>query len=179
MAADFPTSIADFLSYIPAAGKAIPYDVFQNLMDEILAIETVLGAGSVGGTSFTPTIVSAGGGTPTYSLQVGRYRRFCGLVQVTGRVTLATFGTLAAGAILIGGLPVTSVNTADLFGSAVIPYWSNLTTAATNVTGYVPNNGSAIQLNLVAAAVTTVAALTKADLTGTSGFVFSGIYPAS
>jgi hypothetical protein len=31
-------------------------------------------------TAFTPTIISSGGGTPTYSLQVGRYRRVNGWV---------------------------------------------------------------------------------------------------
>jgi hypothetical protein len=180
MAADFPTSLADFLSYAPASEKGVPFDVMQNIMDEILAVQTLLGAGSAPGTAFTPTIVSSGGGTPTYTVQVARYRRFMGLVQFTGYVKLASFGTLAAGTITIAGLPVASVNTASLFSSVTIPWWGGLTTPATHLTGTIAANASSIVLYLVTGtAVVTPAQLTKADLTATSELIFSGIYPAT
>lgn len=178
MASSFPTSLDSF-GYTAAAGKGLPFDVVQLQMDAIIAIETLLGAGSAPGTAFTPTIISSGGGTPTYTTQVARYRRFLGLVQITGRITLATFGSLAAGTITIGGLPVASVNTSNLYSAVHIPFWNSLTTAVVNVTGYVAPNVSVITMNIVTAAATGVTAMTKADLSATSDLIFSGIYPAT
>lgn len=180
MAADFPTSLADFLSYTAASEKGVPYDVFQNIMDEILAVQTLLGAGSAAGTAFTPTIISSGGGTPTYTLQLGRYRRLFGLVQVIGHVTLATFGTLAAGNISIGGLPVASVNTSGLQSPGAVTWWNALTTAAIAIPALVAPSSSQIDLFLVTAATTgPLANLTKANLSSTSDLIFSAIYPAT
>lgn len=177
MATDFPTSIDSF-GFTAAAGKGVPYDVLQRAMDAIVAIETLLGAGAAAGTAFTPTIISSGGGAPTYSVQVARYRRFFGLVHVTGRVTLATFGTLAAGTVTIGGLPFASVNTTNLPSMAAIN-WSALTTAAVHVNGYVAPNASAITLNIVTAAAVNTVQMTKADLSATSDLIFSALYPAT
>jgi hypothetical protein len=176
MATSFPAAIDSF-GYTASAGAGVPFDVFQRAMDAIVAIETLLGAGAAAGTAFTPTIVSSGGGTPTYSLQVGRYRRFLGLVQITGQVALATFGTLAAGSITIGGLPVASANISALSSAAVIPFWT-LTTAAIHLPGLIQPNTSAIVMQIVTAAVTTPAAMQKSDLVATSDFVFSAIYPS-
>jgi hypothetical protein len=179
MAADFPTTLADFLSYTPAAGKGVPFDVLQNILDEILAVQTLLGAGSAAGTSFTPTIVSSGGGTPTYTRQVARYRRFLGLVQITGRVTLATFGTLAAGTVSIGGLPVASVNTTDVYSNVLIN-WSALTTSAVNVTAKVSPNSSVIDLQILTAASTSsLTLMQKTDLSATADLFFTGVYPSA
>jgi hypothetical protein len=180
MATSFPAAIDSF-GYTASAGAGVPFDVFQRGMDAIVAIETLLGAGSAAGTAFTPIIVSSGGGTPTYSVQVGRYRRVNGMVQLAGRITLATFGTLAAGTITIQGCPVTSVNIANLYGTCTVPYWAALTTATVNITGYVPPASASLTLHLVTAAVTTMGAtqMTKADMTATSDFIFSAIYPAT
>jgi hypothetical protein len=178
MSADFPTTLADFLSYTPAAGKGVPFDVLQNIMDEILAVETLLGAGSAAGTAFTPTIVSSGGGTPTYTTQVARYRRAFGLVHITGRVTLATFGTLAAGAVSIGGLPVASVNTASLYSMVQIS-WFALTTAVVSMSGTIAPNSSVIDLQHLTAAATSATTTQKADLSATSNLTFSAWYPSA
>ena len=40
----FPTAIVDFL-YTAAAGKAVPTDVFQKILDEIVALETAMVSG--------------------------------------------------------------------------------------------------------------------------------------
>ena len=178
MATDFPTSIDNF-GFTAAAGKAVPFDTYQRAMDAIVAIETLLGAGSAASTSFTPTIVSSGGGTPTYTTQVGRYRRFLGLVHVTGRITLATLGTLATGTITIEGLPVASVNTSGLYSAIAFGSWQNLTTNVVNINGFIAPNTSVIQVNIVTVAAQGVTAMAKADLAGTSDFVFSGLYPAT
>jgi hypothetical protein len=129
-------------------------------------------------TAFTPTIISSGGGTPTYSLQVGRYRRVNGWVEITGQITLATFGTLAAGSITIGGLPVAAVNISALASAVAVPFWT-LTTAAIHLPALIQPNTSVIVMQIVTAAVTTPAAMQKSDLSATSDFVFSAAYPSA
>jgi hypothetical protein len=128
--------------------------------------------------SFTPTIISSGGGTPTYSLQVGRYRRVNGWVEITGQITLATFGTLAAGSITIGGLPVAAVNISALASAVAVPFWT-LTTAAIHLPALIQPNTSVIVMQIVTAAVTTPVAMQKSDLSATSDFVFSAAYPSA
>lgn len=128
--------------------------------------------------SFTPTIISSGGGTPTYSRQVARWRKWNGLIHVTGRVTLATFGTLAAGTVSIGGLPATSVNVADLYSMVAIN-WSALTTAAVYVNGLIAPNSVAISLNIVTAAAVSTTGMQKTDLSATSDFIFTALYPST
>jgi hypothetical protein len=129
-------------------------------------------------TSFTPTIISSGGGTPTYSLQVGRWRRVNGWVEITGQITLATFGTLAAGSITIGGLPVAAVNISALASAVAVPFWT-LTTAAIHLPALIQPNTLVIVMQIVTAAVTTPAAMQKSDLSATSDFVFSAAYPSA
>jgi hypothetical protein len=129
-------------------------------------------------TAFTPTIISSGGGTPTYSLQVGRWRRVNGWVEITGQITLATFGTLAAGSITIGGLPVAAVNISALASAVAVPFWT-LTTAAIHLPALIQPNTSVIVMQIVTAAVTTPAAMQKSDLSATSDFVFSAAYPSA
>lgn len=127
--------------------------------------------------AFTPTIVSSGGGTPTYSVQVARWQRHNGQVQISGQVTLATLGTLAAGTITIAGLPVAHVNVANLITAATVSYWV-LVSAAAAVTGVIDPASSSIRL-LLSTSGTAPVNLTKADLGGTSQFIFSAVYPVT
>jgi hypothetical protein len=177
MATSFPTAIDSF-GYTATAGAGVPFDVFQRAMDAIVAIETLLGAGSAAGTPFTPTIASSGGGTPTYSAQVARYRRFFGLVHITGRVTLATFGTLAAGSVSIGGLPVASVNTPNLYAMAAVS-WFAMNAPVVFMSGTIAPNASAIALQHLTVAATGATTTQKSDLSATSDFIFSAIYPSA
>jgi hypothetical protein len=51
--------------------------------------------------TFTPTLVSVGGGAPTYTSQVGRYTKIGRQVTVIIEVTLATKGTLPSGSQIL------------------------------------------------------------------------------
>jgi len=54
---------------------------------------------------WTPTLISSGGGVPTYSTQTGQLIRIGNLIQATFFITLTALGTLAAGTLSIGNLP--------------------------------------------------------------------------
>jgi CBS domain containing-hemolysin-like protein len=90
-------------------------------------------------------------------------------------VTLATKGTLGVGTVTIAGLPVASVNTANLSASIVISSYL-LTTAVVWVVGNITPGASAIQVVQNAAASASGSNTTVADLAATSTFSFSGTY---
>lgn len=60
--------------------------------------------------TFTPTVVSSGGGTPTYAFQIGRYTKVGNRCHFDINVQLASTGTLAAGNVTVAGLPFTVKN---------------------------------------------------------------------
>jgi hypothetical protein len=128
--------------------------------------------------SWTPTISSTGGGTPTYTTQVGKYIKVGKKVFVTGKVQLATKGTLAAGGISIGGLPFATENTASQESSASFSNYA-LTTAIVALWGNIAPNTTSISLFLNTAAATSVSTLTDVNLSATSLFSFSATYIAS
>lgn len=57
--------------------------------------------------TFTPTVLSSGGGTPTYSTQYGSFTKIGGRVLFEINIQLATLGTLAAGNVSVQGTPFT------------------------------------------------------------------------
>jgi hypothetical protein len=69
--------------------------------------------------TFTPILAATGGGTATYSAQVGRYRKIGSFVCVWARVNLATVGTLS-GSIVVASLPFTSQNATNYFSLGTI-----------------------------------------------------------
>lgn len=128
--------------------------------------------------SWTPTITSAGGGTPTYTTQVGKYIKVGKKVFITGKVQLATKGTLAAGAVSIGGLPFTSENVASQDASASFSNYA-LTTAIVALWGNIAPNTTSISLFINTAAATSVTNMTDVNLSATALFSFSATYVAS
>lgn len=56
--------------------------------------------------TFVPTIVSTGGGAPTYTLQQGAYTQIGNRVFFNLFIIMATTGSIAAGSLTIAGLPV-------------------------------------------------------------------------
>lgn len=60
--------------------------------------------------TWTPTLVSAGGGAPVYGIQSGSYERVGRKVTARFKLTTSGVGTLAAGFLSIGGLPLASAN---------------------------------------------------------------------
>jgi hypothetical protein len=189
LAASYPSAIKSFTTRI--AGDTIQPAHINDLQDEVAAIETDIFTNGLTLTSgqidfpatqvpsagantlddyeegtFTPTITSAGGGAGTYGTQVAGYVKIGRKVSVSGRVVLATKGTLAAGAV-------------NLYFAATIPSWVQLATTAVNVTGFISPGGSAIELTLIPSATASPSAMVIADLNATGGFVFAAEYQAA
>jgi hypothetical protein len=101
--------------------------------------------------TFTPTMVSSGGGTPTYTTQIGRYTRIGNLVYFGLVIVQSGAGSLAAGNLTIGGLPFTAVTEATSNGGVSIGSVENLTFAAGDqqVTAIVPQGATTVTLNFV------------------------------
>lgn len=125
--------------------------------------------------TWTPTVTSAGGGTPTYTTQSGSYVKVGKKVTITGTVTLATKGTLAAGAASIASLPFTNIAQATPVAFGVFSF----TTPIVWLTGQVVASGSTIQLFHNTAAATSNTGTQVADLSATSTLTFSATYIAS
>ena len=124
--------------------------------------------------TWTPALASSGGGSATYSTQIGDYTKAGRLVTFTGRIILASKGTLGAGTVTITGLPFTSK--ATLHGSIVISFWNVLTTAATYVSGFINPSATTVGLTIATGAVIALVQLTVADLGATNDFLFEGFY---
>lgn len=127
---------------------------------------------------WTPILVSAGGGTPTYGIQIGSYERIGR--QVTGRFTLSITGagTLAAGFISIGGLPLTSANVTNDNGAMVITRWNGIGLDGTyvNVGGVIaPNTTTAALFESSNAAITSAFGLQVASISATT-FLIQGTF---
>jgi hypothetical protein len=198
MAASYPTSVKSFTT------KADAVDLYQaahinDIQDEVTAIEQdiltnglTLTSGKIkfpatqvpsAGVndlddyeegSFTPLILSSGGGTPTYTTQVGGYTKIGRKVFIHGAVQLATKGTLAAGSVSIGGLPFTPLNTANLHSAVCIGQVDNMTTGIVWMSGTIPPNVSAVALNHRVAAAASSTPTTVADIGATLLIIFSG-----
>jgi hypothetical protein len=128
--------------------------------------------------TWTPTIISSGGGTPTYTSQVGRYVKVGRFVYVTGTIVLATKGTLAVGNVSIGPLPFTTENVTLQIASAAFSSWV-MGTAIVHLTGNVGANATAVSLQHLTVAATNLTSTTVADLAATSQFVVTLGYVAS
>lgn len=170
MAASFPSSVKSFTSRV--SGDTIQPAHINDLQDEVTALETGLFTSG----TWTITLASSGGGTPTYTNRTGYYLRKGNEVTASGILTLLTRGTLAAGTMSITGLPFASKNATGNYAPVEIPYWATLTTSVIHLGGFVPPNVSAITLTKATAAATSSTTLDKADLADTSEFIFSVTY---
>lgn len=126
--------------------------------------------------SWTATLVSSGGGAPTYTRRTGYYTKIGNLVQAQLYLTLASLGTLAAGNLTITGLPFGSKNQTDGYSVVCCPYWASMTTALSSLGGFINPNASSINLVRAAAATVSTGNLTVADLAGTSEFMLNVNY---
>lgn len=126
--------------------------------------------------SWAPVIGGAGGTSgQTYSTQGGFYTKVGRLVVASGVAILSAKGTIT-GNVEIQGLPVAAGNLTNFF--AVLPLeWRALNTNWVNIVARVASTGAvAIVEGATAAGVANTTALTTADITNTSGFVFTIIY---
>lgn len=127
--------------------------------------------------SFTPTIISSGGGTPTYNLQQGFYVQTGKKVRVGGRVSISAFNTLLAGNVSIGGIPLTGDTGVGDYHTFLI-WWNSFASAMITVLGLMNYAiGTSISMYGITAAATSVATLlTTAALGSTGDMIFSGEY---
>lgn len=125
--------------------------------------------------SWTPTITSAGGGTPTYSTQTGFYEQIGRQITVRFTVVLATAGTLGAGNISVGGLPVTAVGT----GMCSISQYSTAGLTALNVGVGGVISDATTSIGLVSFSNTATSAITVAQAGATAFFIGYCTYKAS
>src|SRR5690606_3584336 len=132
------------------------------------------------GGAFTPTLLSTGGGTPTYTTQAGYYRKFGSQATIYGRVSISSKGTLAAGNVTIGGIPFTNNASANLFSSCSIGYADGITLVADafQVLARIDPGGSQVILGF-ARTGSTVTGVTVADISASFDFIFSCTYIVS
>jgi hypothetical protein len=129
--------------------------------------------------TFTPGIGGSGGQSgQAYSIQVGSYVKIGRFVHAQFTIALSTLGTVTGNA-QITGLPFASENVANQNASAVISYFSGLTTNVVWLSAFVAPNASVLQLFKLAAASTGAVAVVQADLSNTSALVGSVTYVAA
>lgn len=129
--------------------------------------------------SFQMTLVSAGGGAPTYTNRTCYYMKIGQFVHFYGLLTLATLGTLAAGGLTITGLPFTVGNLSGGFGGHASPYWANLNANKIMVGTLLSPNSATITVTALGAAATSTGQLNQTDLTGTSEWIVQGSFRAT
>lgn len=125
--------------------------------------------------SFTPTLVSAGGGTPSYSVQSGVYTKVGRVVHFQLRVTLSGLGSLAAGAMTIAGLPFTA-NASTALATAPFGFYGGLATSIYNIFGFILGSSTSVSIYILTAAATSPTAMNKTDLGAGADFVCGGSY---
>lgn len=125
--------------------------------------------------SFTPTLVSSGGGVPNYGTVYGNAQKIGDRVFFNLRVNITGLGTLGAGNLTVAGLPWTSLNdTADDVSPASSTF-SNVSAAlAAPPLARVPNNAASVDLLKWVGG--TITPLTLADITATAVINISGHY---
>lgn len=120
--------------------------------------------------TFTPTLVSSGGGAPTYTLQQGLYTQMGNRIYFSINLVLATTGTLGAGTLTIAGLP-----TAAAASVALSTAFQSLAVGAITATAAVTSNAST-SITVYKFASGSLTQLADTDLQGTSQFLISGNY---
>lgn len=127
--------------------------------------------------SFTPTVGSSGGGTPTYSAQAARYVKVGKRVDFWLDVALATKGTLAAGNIRVDGLPFTAAG--SLIQSAAIGFFSGMSTSIVHLIAHNPASTTRLDVWHMTAAGTGLSQTQVSDVGATWRIVIAGTYEAS
>lgn len=174
--ANYPTSI--WSPNTKSAGQTIQASHVNDAQDEVVAIET----GLLTINSFTPTLVSAGGGAPTYSTQIGLALKVGKAVPFYVRITLTNLSTLAAGGLTIAGLPYTSNATANSQAPCFVGSFQGMTTSSADLSAFVNVNATTITLNILTGAAVTggtatgVAQMNKTDISNTFDIIVGGVY---
>lgn len=170
MATNFPTSLDSYTTKVNAVDTVNASHV-NDLQDAVVAIETILGAGSVASTTFTPQLKFGGAAVSMTGTLVGRHVRLGRLVAVSISITLTAKGSSTGAATV--DLPFTVLGTT--YG-----YWiaDHRAMASSYVqVGLLPTSGATTcQVRGLTAAGTSTAGLTDAAFTDTSALYLGGLY---
>ena len=177
MATNFPTSVDSFTTKANNVDTISAANV-NDLQDSVVAIETLLGAGALRSTSWSPTFTFET--TPPTSISygannAGRYCQFGNIVFFTCRLVVSSF-VLGSGAGNIRCiLPSTSANVAGNWSTVAVRAVSGFATLWPAV-GQIPVNTNVCQL--LSYTSTAAPTLLTASNVSTSGFevLFSGFY---
>lgn len=123
--------------------------------------------------SFTPTITTSGTvGTPSYTVQVGSYEQIGRQVTVRFSILLSGWTGSPTGNVLIAGLPVTSTNATNDYGSCYIGNYNTAGLAASSygVGGLILTNSTNVLLttnnNAATGTISPAQAGTTLNITG-------------
>lgn len=169
MATNFPTSLDSYTPKVDGVDTVLAAHI-NNVQDAIVAIETLLGAGSAAGT-YSPALTFGGAAVGmAYGAQNGRYLRLGNTVFVTGYIILSAKGSSTGSATV--SLPVAA---GSAFQGYLSTYWS-LNSNYVHV-GLLTNfGGAAATVYGATAAATAPSVLTDAAFGNTSQLRFSGVY---
>jgi hypothetical protein len=124
--------------------------------------------------TWTPAFTNIG--TGTYGVQLGRYTKVGNLVTATFHLDIDTLGS-ASGGLIVGGLPFTSVNVGNNYGSCTTTYASEWDAGYMNLGGLVTANAAYLVVYYQNASGTMTAA-THANMQ-TGNFLGTIIYEAT
>jgi hypothetical protein len=160
-------SAADTLTLAAGTGITITTDASTDTV-------TVTGTPAPTSGTFTPTLVSSGGGTPVYTSQIGRHCDVGNRCFFEARIILTNLGTLAAGNLTIEGMPHTAANITNNITSVSI-YATNAQATAVQqlMAGVVPNTAT---VRLVRYSAGALALMTVADINTTFAVSISGSF---
>lgn len=147
----------------------------DSLMDAIDA-EIARLDGKFGASTFTPTLGTTSGGTPVYASSDGYYYRIGSTVFFSGRVTLASKGSLVDGAQIVMTLP--SVTQANHGAGINIGFWNGLAVNIAGLGGYVVPNSPAFFFTYEPASAggMNTPPLVGAHISNSFDFIFGGTY---
>lgn len=198
--ASFPTTVKTFTTR--NAGDTIQPAHVNDLQDEVNAIEaTMLNNGgftmkanaitfpAVQAASadantlddyeegtFTPTIASTGGGTPTYTTQLGSYVKVGQQVTVWAWVELASKGTLGAGTVQLASLPFQAATSPALSYPATVGVFGAMTTSVVMLSAMVAGSNTYMDFRHLTAAGTSMSTTLVADVSNTWLVVVTATY---
>jgi hypothetical protein len=133
-------------------------------------------AGATPGT-FTPALVSSGGGAPTYNQRAGSYMTIGNRLFFSLRIFLTDKGTLGAGSMTITGLPTAAVNTTGLNHTFPLLLTNTAILAPNNFYTFLAANSSTLGLFKISGM--SIAAAQVADVGADAAIVITGSYAIS
>lgn len=127
--------------------------------------------------TFSPTISSSGGGSPSYNVQQGYYQKIGKYVNFHLYLDFNK-NTLGAGNLTLGGMPFSTSNDANNYASINVGLWQGWATSFYQLAGYNQINASTIIVNkLTAASGTLSTIITVTDANTSNNILFiSGRY---